>query len=269
MPNKMLLKFIIIAVTIYVVVGIILYFSQTLFLFHGKKLAASYTFNFGEQPFTEINITRADSTNLNVVKFTPTDTPIVGTVLYYHGNMHNINRYATYTKLFTINGYVVYMMDYPGFGKTTGTITEALLKADAQLVYNLVQQDSTKPLIIYGKSMGTGLATYIAAHNSCQQLILETPYYSLPTVYDDFTFIYPTKLMLKFQMNNYEQVPNIKCPITIFHGTNDRLISIANASRLKPLLKPTDMFVTIPSAGHNTIVNYPIYTTVMDSLLSK
>jgi pimeloyl-ACP methyl ester carboxylesterase len=63
-------------------------------------------------------------------------------------------------------------------------------------------------------------------------------------------------------------MPKITAPITIFHGTNDELISYKNASRLKPLLKKTDEFITIEKARHNNIADYPLYVEKMDSILS-
>lgn len=269
MRYKTLLNWVKIIAILYVVVGIILYFSQELFLFHGKKLSKDYVFQFAQQQFKEHNLTREDGTNLNFIQFLPNDSAIAGVVIYYHGNRVNVTRYAPYIQKFLIDGYEVWMMDYPGFGKTTGKRTEARMKEDAQTIYNLaakrVQKDS---LIIYGKSMGTGLATYIAANNTCKRVLLETPYYSLPTVYDDFTFIYPTNWMLRFHFRSFECIPNIKAPITIFHGSDDELITYNNASRLKPLLKPIDEFVTIPKARHNDILNFQLYTDKLDSLLS-
>jgi alpha-beta hydrolase superfamily lysophospholipase len=269
MKHKSFFKIIKIFFIIYVTIGVILYFTQEYFLFHGKKLPTNYAFSFKQQKFEELNVTRKDGSNLNLVKFKPSDSTMNGIVIYYHGNRVNITRYAAYIQLFLINGYEVWMMDYPGFGKTTGKRTESRMKEDAKYVYDLAtKQITADSIILYGKSMGTGLASYIAANNKCKRLLLETPYYSLPTVYDDFTFIYPTKWMLRFQFPSYENMPKILAPITIFHGTKDALISYKNASRLKPLLKPIDEFVTIENAGHNNILNFQLYTDKLDSILS-
>jgi uncharacterized protein len=267
--KKKIFKWLKVLAITYLLVGAILYFTQELFLFHGKPLDKDYRFNFGEQVFEELNITRADSSNLNFVKLKPTDSAIAGIVIYYHGNKKNITRYAPFTRMFTINGYELWMMDYPGFGKTTGKRTEARMLEDGQFIYDLAKKRvGTDSIILYGKSLGTGIATYVASKNNCKRVLLETPYYSLPTVYDDFTFIYPTNWMLRFHFPSYQYVPLIKAPITIFHGTKDELIGYKNAIRLKPLLKPIDEFVTIPNARHNDILKFPIYTEKLDSLLS-
>jgi uncharacterized protein len=269
MNKKQIFKLLKIAAIVYVVIGVVLYFTQEYFIFHGVKVKKDTPYEFPNQKFTEHNITRTDGSNLNFIKFLPLDSATQGVVIYYHGNMRNISRYAAYTKLFTINGYEVWMMDYPSFGKTTGKRTEESLYTDAQTIYNLAKQKmSTDSILIYGKSIGTGIATHIAARNACKRVLLETPYYSLSTVYDDFTFIYPTKFLLKYQFPSYKNIPLIKAPITIFHGTKDELIGYKNASRLKPLLKPIDEFVTIEKARHNNVMNFQIYTDKVDSLLS-
>jgi uncharacterized protein len=268
MNKKKLLRWVKIIAIIYTIIGAILFFTQRFFLFHGKKLPSNYNYSFNEQAFIEQNVTRANGTNLNFLQFLPTDTALAGFVIYYHGNMQNINRYAPFIRIFTANGYAVLMQDYPGFGKSTGKITEQQMKDDAQLVYNFAKVKMPNNISIYGKSMGTGLACYIAAQNKCNRVILETPYYSLPTVYDDYAWMYPTKLLLQFQFNNYKMMPLIKAPITIFHGSNDGLISIKNASKLKQFLKPIDEFVTVDKATHNDIADYQIYTDKLDSILS-
>ncbi len=269
MNKKQIFKIIKRVAIVYTALGIVLYFTQEYFIFHGVKVKKNKAYEFPNQKFTEHNITRADGTNLHFIKFLPNDTVIKGIVIYYHGNMRNVSRYAPYTTLFTLNSYEVWMMDYPGFGKTTGKRTEQGLYNDAQNIYDLAKQEiSQDSMLIYGKSIGTGIASYIAAHNQCKRLLLETPYYSLSTVYDDFTFIYPTQLLLKYQFPTYKNIPLIKAPITIFHGTKDELIGYKNASRLKPLLKPIDEFVTVEKAHHNDVMNFQIYTDKLDSLLS-
>jgi uncharacterized protein len=252
----------------YILVGAALYFTQELFLFHGKKLPADHVFVF-DTPFKEYNITRPDGSNLNLVRFLPADSIPEGVVIYYHGNMRNIERYAPHTQLFTAAGYEVWMMDYAGFGKSTGRRTEAGMYADADTVYRLAaQQISADSIIIYGKSIGTGVAAHIAARRPCRRLMLETPYYSIASMASGWFFMYPTGWLVKYKFPTCDNLPLVKAPITIFHGTRDGVIDYKNACRLKKLLKPNDEFVTIPKATHNNIPDYQLYHDKVDSLLS-
>jgi uncharacterized protein len=252
---------------IYVLAGTGLFFFQEKLLFHPKKLAADYKFDFNI-PYREWNLPRADSSNLNLVQFLPPDSTPTGIVIYYHGNMRNITRYAPFMRLFTMNGYEVWMMDYPGFGKSTGKRNEQTLYDDAERVYRMaaakVNADS---IIIYGKSIGTGIAANIASRFPCRRLVLETPYTSIPGLAQRYFFMYPVKYMVKYQFPSIDYLAKVKAPITIFHGTNDEVIPYRNARRLLTVLKPGDEFVTIEKATHNNIPDFQLYHDKMDSLL--
>jgi hypothetical protein len=104
---------------VYIIGGVVLYFLQDLIIFHPKKLPLNHSFNFN-QPFKEINISPDGQRNLNIVQFLP-EKKAKGIVLYFHGNMTNIERYAKVCSLL-YKGMItkLWMVDYPGYGKTTG-----------------------------------------------------------------------------------------------------------------------------------------------------
>ena len=255
-----------ILVIIYAVGGIALYYLQDRFLFRPTPLAKDYKFDF-EYPFREVNIPYNAESNINLIQFTSDSIP-KGVVLYFHGNRRNIEWYVRFSEVFTKNGYEVWMIDYPGYGKSTGERTEKKLYEWSLLFYKLARANySPDSIILYGKSLGTGLAAQLASIRDCKYLILETPYYNFPSLVDQYLPIYPDRIIkYKFPTNEYLQ--NVTAPVTIFHGTNDRLIRYSNANRLKPLLKPGDEFVTIEGGGHRGLTRYTEYQLKMDSLLS-
>ena len=105
-------------------IGVALFFLQDKFIFRPEKLPADYTYKFAI-PFRQIDLPVAIERNLSIIQFTVPDSVRKGIVLYFHGNRSNINRYAQYASNFTRNGYEVWMMDYPGYGKSTGKRTES------------------------------------------------------------------------------------------------------------------------------------------------
>ena len=255
-------------ILLYGFIGFTLYYFQQRFLFHPEPLAADYVYHF-DVPFKEVSIAINTRDTLNMVQFLPADSSLEkGIVLYFHGNRDNINRYAKYAKIFTDKGYEVWMPDYPGFGKSTGVITEKLMDNEATEVYKLAHsrfgEDS---IIVYGKSLGTGPATYIASTQKCKRLILETPYYSIPSLFGSYAPIYPTDWMSRFKFPNGEYLKKVQEPITIFHGTSDRVVFYSNASKLKKVLKPGDEFITIEEGTHNNLADYPQFKEKIDSLL--
>lgn len=265
--KKAIIKWLKILGIAYVLIGLAIYFLQDMILFHPVSLKAGYKYTF-KQTHRDINLQPDSASNLNVIEFTTADS-VRGVVLYFHGNKKNIAWYAAYAGNFTKHGYEVWMIDYPGYGKSTGRFTEADLYKYAGALYQLAKKRfSSDKIIIYGKSMGTGIAAELASTNDCRQLILETPYYSFVTLGKHYLPIYPVNPMLHFKMPTYEYLPKVKSPITIFHGTDDWIIPYSNASLLKPLLKQTDAFVTIKGGSHNNLNDYDLFHQKLDSLLS-
>ena len=255
-------------ILLYGFIGFTVYYFQQRFLFHPEPLPANYVFQFNV-PFKEVNIAINSRDTINMVQFLPPDSALKkGIVLYFHGNRDNINRYSKYADTFTDKGYEVWMPDYPGFGKSKGTITEKLVLKEATEVYKLARaRFGADSIIVYGKSLGTGPASYIASTQKCKRLILETPYYSIPSLFASYAPIYPTDWLSRFKFPNGDYLRKVEEPITIFHGTSDKVVFYSNALKLKSVLKPGDIFITIDDGEHNNLTDYPRYIEVLDSVL--
>jgi len=258
-----------ITIVVYITGGIALYFLQDYILFHPVTLKRNHKYDFPEK-HDDINIKINKESNLNIVQFLSTDTITRGIVLYLHGNKKNIAWYARYAPYFTRHGYEVWIMDYPGFGKSTGKLTEENLYKWAGYMYKFAaSRFSPDSIIIYGKSMGTGIAAQLASTQKCKQLILETPYYNFPSVVKHYLPFYPVDMLIHYKIPTYRYLLHTHVPITIFQGTNDRLVTFSNAVRLKPFLKPGDEFITIEGGSHNNLFAYKETIQKLDSLLSK
>jgi len=265
--KKKILRWTKIFVLFYCIVGIALYYLQDYFLFHPTVLPRNYQYHFNV-PFSEVEIPFNKTDTLNMVKFTPVDSMRKGVVIYFHGNRENINRFAKFSTNFTKLGYEVWMADYPGYGKSVGNRTEKILYQQSIQLYKMASSKYAKDsIVIYGKSFGTGIAAYLAAEYDCKQLILETPYYSIPDLLGAYTLIYPIQRMSKYKIPTYQYLEDIKVPITIFHGTDDWVIPYSCAEKLKEVLKTTDQFVTIEKGSHNDLNDFPLYHQKLDSLL--
>lgn len=252
--------------SVYIVCGTALYFLQENFLFHPAKLPAEHHFNFSI-PFKEINVPVNDERNLSIIQFTVPDSTCKGVVLYFHGNKRNIERYAPYATNFTKNNYEVWMMDYPGFGKTTGKLTEQTMYADATILYQMARARFSKDsILLYGKSLGTGVASQLASVKDCKRVILETPYYSIEAMMKYHTFIYPVNLMAKYHFPNYKYFQKIEAPVTLFHGTKDELVPYNHSVKLVKE-NPGMQLITIEKGKHNNLTDSPLFHQQLDSLL--
>ena len=184
--KRKIYRVIIVITLIYCSIGIALYHLQLKFLFHPVTLPQNFQFKF-DLPFKEVNIPMNKTDTVNIIQFLPSDSTAKGVVLYFHGNSDNVIRYAKNAKIFTKNGYEVWMPDYPTYGKTTGELTEENMCLQAKEVYKLAHSKfSSDSIFVYGKSLGTGVASYIAAKEKCAALILETPFYSIPSLYGEY-----------------------------------------------------------------------------------
>ncbi len=251
----------------YCSVGIALYYLQEKLMLHPSPLSPGYKFSFNV-PFKEVNIPLNAKENLNLVQFLPRDPMPKGVVLYFHGNRDNINRYAKYAGNFTNRGYEVWMMDYPGYGKTTGEFTEENVYMQAKEIYKLANTKfGHDSIIVYGKSLGSGIASYLAAKKLCRRLILETPYYSIPDLFRSYASIYPVDAMTHFKFPTGEYLKEVTAPVTIFHGSDDGVIPYSCAEKLRKVLKTGDEFIAIDKGKHNNLNDFELFHKKLDSLL--
>ena len=260
---KRYFKIILLLVAGYFLLTLGLYLLQDKIIFQATKLPADYKFEF-EQEFTEVTIIPRIGHEINSLIFSPDHSKRKGTVIYFHGNADNLQRWGEYAEDFTSLGYAVLMIDYSGYGKSLGTPSEEKLFQDAEDTWQWAQHHlPSKEFIIYGRSMGAAVASQLATQHQPKQLILETPFHQLAQ--DHLKIFFP--FGLKYQFANYQYLPAVNCPILIIQGTTDRIVSYKSAIKLKPLLKPDDEFFTIEGGSHKDLRNFEEYHAVLAKAL--
>lgn len=253
-------------VLLYVSGGILLYFFQERLLFHPTPLQRDYHFSF-EQKFEEVNVPFKIS-NLNIVKF-KSGIKRKGLVLFFHGNMHHVEHYKKYPALFLRNGYDIWMIDYPGFGKTTGENSEEVLYAQALIFYDMaIREIKFDSIVIYGKSIGTGIASFLASRKPCQQLILETPYYSIAALARHYFPIYPFLPKHRFLFPVHTYLSALHIPVIIFHGTQDEVVPYSQ-SQLLVRENPAINLISLEKGKHNNLFEFEQFQSKMDVLLKN
>jgi len=267
MNQKILFRWIKVFILLYCGIGIAFYYLYEKILFLPKSLSENYQYHF-RSTFTEKNIRYDEQTNFNIVQFSSNDSIAKGIVLYFHGNKENINHYAQYAENFTKHGYEIWMPDYPSYGKSTGVLTEKIMYEEAWQVYQLARTKyKPEQIIIYGKSLGTGIAAELASIRDCKRLILETPYKNIPSLFQQYLWMYPVNRMIRFKIPTNEFLRKVVAPITVFHGTDDKTIPYKNAQQLNGVLKGIDEFITIEKGEHNNLNAFPLFRNKLDSLL--
>ena len=195
-----------------------------------------------------------------------------GLVIYYHGNRGNMKTVEQYALPFLTNNYDVLIMDYRGFGGSEGNINrpEYLLE-DAVLWYDWITKNYQHDnIIIVGKSLGTGVATYVASKRKSSLLMLITPYDALYRVANNKYPWLPVKFLLKYLIPSIDWLKDIKQPIRIIHGTHDETIPAQRAQSYFEEAKKLNKDVQIlwlSGALHDNLHMYIEYHNWINSCL--
>nr|WP_299382085.1 alpha/beta fold hydrolase [Allomuricauda sp.] len=253
---------------VYVLISVLLYFLQDYFLFKPEKLSKDFQFYYDNQETEEYNIETRDGAVINGLRF-KTDNP-KGVVFYLKGNSKSIKGWGKFAVDFTRHGYDVIMVDYRGFGKSTGRRTQKAVKRDMQVIYNKIKEKvSEKYIILYGRSMGSGFAAKLASMNNPRMLILDAPYYSLSKVAKKYIPFMPLSLLIKFPMPTYKWLRYVNCPIHIIHGTDDRLIPYKTSVRLSKIKPQHTKLYTVIGGGHKNLNNFESYHKMLTEILTS
>lgn len=261
-----LLNILISLVSIYIFLVILVYFLQDQFIFQGEELDPDHQFNF-ETPFEEIDLVMEDGANINLLIFRANQPK--GLMVYYHGNAGNLEGWGHVVEYFASLGYDVAVMDYRGYGKSTGKRNQKTLLSDALKVYNYFKHEySEESIVIYGRSLGTGIASYVASQTNPGKLILETPYYSFVTLAKSSMPIFPVGLLLKYRFPTYKYLLDVDCPVIVFHGTEDMIVPFKQGVRLFENLDQdkATMFV-IDGGSHNNLIDFEEFRKGMMQVL--
>jgi len=262
--KHLIAKIVKIIVIAYVVIASGIFIFQEKIIFHPEELSADYSFEF-DNTYKEVFLKTEQESELNGLVFFSNLSESKGTILYFHGNASNIQRWGEYAVDFTSIGYNVVMFDYPGFGKSKGDISEDILYSDSEDIWKWTKSNfPSSNFIIYGRSLGSALALHLAEQHEPTQLILETPFYKL--IQNRFSFMVP--FGLKYEFLSFEFIQNVNCPITIFHGTNDQTVPISEANKLRRYLDNNDKFIIIEGGGHKNLRKYELYHSELNKALN-
>ena len=188
--------------------------------------------------------------------------------MYFHGNSRSIKGWAKYAKDFFRYEYDVVLIDYRGFGKSTGKRNEKDMLSDTQFVYDtLTKVYEQNHIIVYGRSLGSGFAAKLAADNTPRYLILDAPYFSFKKTIERFLPILPVKYVLRYHLRTDKWIPKVNCHTYILHGSKDWLIPISQSKKLQALNPRKITLITIHGGGHNNLPNFPEYHNFIRDIL--
>lgn len=250
---------------LYIMIGSALYFFQEKILFLPTTLEQDYHFE-SDYPVDELFLKTDDNATINALHY-KVENP-KGVILYFHGNAGDLSRWGKIAEYFVAKQYDVFVMDYRTYGKSKGSLSEEAFYKDAQYCYDyLLKQYSETEITLYGRSLGTGIASYLASGNQPKQLILEAPYYSILDVAEHRFPMFPLEKLMKYQFPTFKYLPKTSCLITIIHGTDDSVVPYISGRKLLDLNLDNLKFVTVEGGNHNNIIEFEEYHILIHELL--
>jgi alpha-beta hydrolase superfamily lysophospholipase len=241
----------------------LLYVKQERIILPASALAADYRFQF-DQPFEEVWIP-VQGASLHALHFKQPNPR--GVVFFLHGNAGNLVSWTTGVDFYRRVNYDLFIVDYRGYGKSTGHIeNEAQLYADARAAYDaMAPLYRDKPIVIYGRSLGTALAASLARDVQPRLLVLVSPFSSLAASAAQ-AYPWAPGWVLKYPLRTDAIIGHVKSPILLIHGSEDKLIPLSHSERLKALARSPVELLVVPGAGHGDIHKFPVY---LDGLAAR
>lgn len=249
----------------YVVLVISFYFFQHFVFFRPEILPSHFEYKY-EFPHEELSFDMEDGGKINGIYFTVPNSK--GVVYYFKGNSRSIKGWGKFSKDFLSKGYDFFMVDYRGFGKSRGKRTEAIIYNDMQHIYKwLTKKYKEEDIVIYGRSLGSGIAARIASWNTPKMLILDSPYFSLTHQLRRFAYWMPIKYILRYRIPTFQFVRSLTVPLHLIHGNNDLLITHKHSEKLLAEKPENGTLYTIEKGRHNNLPSFEQYHEVLYEIL--
>ncbi len=258
---KLALIFVALAVVCYLSAASFLYFGQRRILY-APSLTMGHPSAYNLSQFQELHLQTRDKVTLTVwYGVAPSATQ---TILYFQGNAGNIGDRAEKFASFFDAGYSVLAVSYRGYGSSTGTPSEKGFYEDARTAIDYLKSQNI-PLdfiLVYGESLGTGVATHVAANYPIGGLILEAPYTSIVDIGQSRYPFIPVRRLLRDKFDSYLNLPNIKVSTLIIHGTEDTVIPTIYGKRMYSLANEPKKIKLFEHTGHSDFDHQLLINTV-------
>jgi hypothetical protein len=175
-------------------------------------------------------------------------------ILYFHGNGGALRWRSDRFRALTADGTGLLALSYRGYGGSSGSPTEAGLMADAAATYAFAaSRYPAARIVLWGESLGSGVAVQLAAEKPVARLILEAPFTSAADVGAAAYWFLPVRLLMKDQFRSDRHIGRVTAPVLVLHGEHDQVVPIALGERLYRLITAPKRFVKIAGAGHNDL----------------
>ena len=246
------------AICIYALFVLLLFFFQRSFLYFPskEKIDISYFTNSG---LKEIELNTTDGLVLKAWFKKPT-TKNGFTILIMHGNAGHVGHRVEKFKRFITTGYGFLFLEYRGYGGNPGKPTEKGLYYDAlsALEFLSKQKILSDKIILYGESLGCGLAVKLSSKTAFAATVLEAPFTSIADVAQRQYWYVPAKWFVLDRYDILKEIVNIKSPLLVIHGEKDNIINISLGKKVFDAAPQPKEALFVPNAGHNNLFEFNV-----------
>jgi len=194
---------------------------------------------------------------VRLIAWTVPPQPGKPVIVYFHGNggalAHRVHRFRRLIE----DGTGLVALSYRGYGGSEGRPTEDGLIADGRAAYDLARaRYPDAPIVLWGESLGSGVAVALAAEKNVAAVVLEAPFTSAADVaFSAYPFL-PVSLLMKDQFRSDQRIGKVTAPVLIMHGRRDRVVPFRLGERLFALANEPKAFVAFPEGGHEDLDRY-------------
>jgi pimeloyl-ACP methyl ester carboxylesterase len=256
---------IIIRSSLLVYVGLVatLYLMQESLLFLPQTTASDFKYRYDAQEVF-LPVTNATLHGLYFKNENPE-----GLILYFHGNAGSLQDWGSVCEPLVALNFNCLIFDYRGYGKSTDKIkNQTQWFNDAEAMFEYAQTSSSLPLILYGRSVGTSMASYLAGKHIVDRVILETAPYAFTEVAQTLYPHVPVKWLLKYKFKNAQHLLTNKNPTLLIHGTQDEAIPYAQFQKLATTF-PNYQTLSIEGGMHNDLSRFEEYWFGLEAFLVR
>jgi len=192
------------------------------------------------------------------------------TLLYFGGNAEDVV-YLNY-EAEQLDVQQILAINHPGYGNSEGTPSQKNLYLNALNTYDYVIKEfnlDPSNIVIMGRSLGSAVASYLAANRKNAGLVLVTPFDSIANVAAEHYKYFPVKLLLKHKFSTIDFFSRITSPILVIAARKDEIITVKSLNNVKNKLGDNNEFVLYDGVGHNTIQNHYQYYDVINKFITK
>jgi len=236
---------------LYLGTAAILYFAQRSLMYFPETIHTTPA-KAGLPEAQEVTLTASDGQRIIAWYAAPRDDKPV--IIYLHGNGGALRYRVERFRRLIDNGIGLVAVEYRGYGGNTGSPSEAGLIADGEAGYTFAAAHyKVQQLVLWGESLGTGVAVAVAAERPVARVILEAPFTSAAAVAAIRYWYLPVRLLMKDQFRSDERIGKITAPVLILHGVRDHIVPFAMGERMFELTKSPKHIVRFLDGHHEDL----------------